>query len=198
MKRKLSRPKRSGSCTGPESSTIDDARGKKIKDTGRRYSVKAVFALIFYLIMPIMVLLNIIKTYPELSEERYMAMIWTIIPFALLMVIISQLSIRYPRGDKRRLWLDYAYVVTAMLWLFAFLGGGVVITQSWGEYEFSLHLEKYVLLILAIMLFNCLYYFLEWWIYTEDEDKAGQTGQKDQAGNAERVYRTLIVGDSQG
>ena len=186
----------------PEDTNNDKIKtnpSNKIKDTGRRYSVKALFALIFYLVMPIVVLLNIIKTYPELSEERYMAMIWTIIPFALLMVVISQLSIRYPRGDKRRLWLDYAYVTTAMLWLFAFLGGGVVITQSWGEYEFSLHLEKYVLLILAIMLFNCLYYFLEWWVYTEDEESEGIGGDgAGQVGNAERVYRTLILRDSQG
>ncbi|MCK5039018.1 MAG: hypothetical protein KAS16_07960 [Thermoplasmata archaeon] len=175
MKRKLSSPE-------------VPKKTETIKDTGRRYSVKAVFALIFYLVMPIMVLLNIIKTYPELSEERYMMMIWTIIPFALLMVVISQLSIRYPRGDKRRLWLNYAYVTTAMLWLFAFLGGGVVITQNWGVYEFSLHLEKYVLLILAITLFNCLYYFLEWWVYSDEDDDA--TGQ---VGNAERWYRTLVI-----
>ena len=119
------------------------------EDTGRRYSVKAVFAVIFYLIMPVMAIYIIMEGYPELSRERYMQMIWAIIPFAIIMVIISQLSIRYPKGSAKRLTLNLAYVVTALLWLLAVLGGGMVLTQDWGAYEFSLHLEKYIILILS-------------------------------------------------
>ncbi len=140
-------------------------------DTGRRYSVKAFFALVFYLAMPIVVIWMIMETYPELSRDKYEAMMWAIVPFAILMVIISQLSIRFPKGDKRRLFLNLAYVATAMLWLMAFLGGSMVLTQNWGAYEFSLHLEKYVALILAVTIFNCFYYFMEWKVYSDIENK---------------------------
>ena len=144
-------------------------------DTGRRYSVKALFALVFYLLMPLVVIWMIMETYPELSRDKYEAMMWAIVPFAILMVIISQLSIRFPKGDKRRLFLNLAYVATAMLWLMAFLGGSMVLTQNWGAYEFSLHLEKYVALILAVTIFNCIYYFMEWRAYANITDEAETT-----------------------
>ncbi len=140
------------------------------EDTGRRISVKAVFAVIFYLIMPVMAIYMIMESYPELSEERYTQIIWAIIPFAVVMVIISQLSIRYPMGDVRRLALNLVYVFTALLWILAFLGGSMVMTQDWGPYEFSLHLEKYMILILAVTLFNCFYYAMEWKVYSECDE----------------------------
>lgn len=156
-------------------------------DTGRRYSVKALFALVFYLLMPLVVIWMIMETYPELSRERYEAMMWAIVPFAILMVIISQLSIRFPKGDKRRLILNLAYVATAMLWLIAFLGGSMVLTQNWGPYEFSLHLEKYVALILAVTIFNCIYYFMEWKVYANITDEAVESETTETAQSADAV-----------
>ncbi len=155
------------------------------EDTGRRYSVKAIFAVIFYLIMPIMAIYIIMESYPELSRERYMQIIWAIIPFAIVMVIISQLSIRYPKGDVRRLALNLAYVVTALLWLLAFLGGGMVLTQDWGPYEFSLHLEKYIILILAVSIFNSIYYVMEWMVYASDDDEDEKMPKSKQEVNAQ-------------
>lgn len=140
----------------------------KLTDTGRRFSLKALFAIIFYLIVPIIIVNIIINTYPELGGERYATLIYLLVPIAVLLVVLSQLSIMYPKGDKRRFAYNIAYILTAMIWLFGFLGGGLVITDYWGEYQFSLHLWKYVALIVAVGLFNVFYYILEWRVYGED------------------------------
>ena len=46
----------------------------------------------------------------------------------------------------------------------------MVLTQDWGAYEFSLHLEKYIILILAVSIFNCIYYVMEWKVYSADDE----------------------------
>jgi hypothetical protein len=136
--------------------------------TGRKASVKAVFALTFYLVLPAAAIYWILNTYPELGAERYRNMVYWFIPLAIMLVIISQLSIRFMKGDRRRLALNISYVIITLVWLLAFLGGSLVVTDSWGAYEFSLHLWKYVLLIVAVALFNILYYILEWLAYRDD------------------------------
>ena len=137
-------------------------------ETRRMISTKAVFALMFYLVMPVVVIYIIITTYPMLSSQRYVNMLYWIIPFSILLVILSQWSIMYPKGDTRRFYLNLCYVVAAMLWLFGFLGGGLVITDYWGEYQFSIHLWKYILVIIAVAVFNSIYYYLEWKVYRGD------------------------------
>jgi hypothetical protein len=137
-------------------------------DAGRKASAKAIFALTFYLIIPAVAIYLIISTYPELGADRYRNMVYWFIPLSISLVIVSQLSIRYPKGDKRRFMLNIAYVLITLVWLLAFLGGSLVVTDSWGEYEFSLHLWKYVLLIIAVALLNILYYVLEWLAYKDD------------------------------
>jgi len=137
-------------------------------NTSRKASAKAIFALTFYLVLPAAAIYLILNTYPELGADRYRTMVYWFIPLALLLVIVSQLSIRYEKGDRRRLALNISYVVITLVWLLAFLGGSLVVTDSWGEYEFSLHLWKYVLLIVAVAMFNILYYVLEWLAYTDD------------------------------
>lgn len=136
--------------------------------TGRKASAKAVFALVFYLVLPAVAIYFIVGTYPELGAERYQDMVYWFIPLSLSLVIVSQLSIRYPKGDRRRFALNISYVLITLIWLLAFLGGSLVIKDSWGGYEFSIHLWKYVLLIVAVALFNVLYYFLEWHAYKDD------------------------------
>ncbi len=131
----------------------------------RWISTKAVFALVFYLIVPIIVVWIIVTTYPELTGQHYIGMLYWIVPSAILLIILSQWSIAYPRGDYRRLILDLAYVLMALIWIFGFLGGGLVITDYWDGYEFSLHLWKYLLVILAVAVFNAIYYVLEWVVY---------------------------------
>ena len=132
-------------------------------------SAKAVFALVFYLIMPVIVIYIIITTYPELSPSRYIRMLYWIVPAAIALIILSQWSIMFPRGDSRRLILDLCYVGASIVWLFGFLGGGLVITDYWGEYQFSIHLWKYILLIISVSVFSSIYYFLEWHVYRDEK-----------------------------
>ena len=136
--------------------------------TERRISIKAIIALLFYLIIPLIAIFIIITTYPELSKERFYTMVYWFVPLALVLVLISQACVSYPRGHDIRFFLDIIYVVFTVLWLFAFLGGGLSITQSWGEYEFTLHLWKYVVVILFVAGFNIFYYALEWKVYRKE------------------------------
>jgi len=131
-------------------------------------STKALIALLFYLIIPLIAISIIILTYPELSKERFVTMVYWFVPLAIILVLISQASIPYPRGHDMRFFLDITYVVFTVLWLFAFLGGGLTLTQSWGEYEFTLHLWKYVAVILFVAGFNIIYYTLEWKVYNKE------------------------------
>ena len=140
--------------------------------TERRISIKAIIALLFYLIIPLIAISIIIATYPELSKERFMTMVYWFVPLAFILVLISQASIPYPRGHNMRFFLDITYVVFTVLWLFAFLGGGLSITQSWGEYEFTIHLWKYVAVILFVAGFNIVYYALEWKTYRKEINKS--------------------------
>jgi hypothetical protein len=139
-------------------------------DHRKKASLKAVFALMFYLVIPTMAIYLILETYPELGRERFESMVYWFVPLSILLVIVSQLSIRYPKGDTRRFTCNIAYVVITLCWLLAFLGGGLVITETWQEYEFRLHLWKYVALIVGVALFNALYYVLEWRVYGEGDD----------------------------
>ncbi len=136
--------------------------------TERIISIKAIIALLFYLIIPLIAIIIIITTYPELSKERFVTMVYWFVPLAIILVLISQASIRYPKGHNMTFFLDITYVVFTVLWLFAFLGGGLSITQSWGEYEFTLHLWKYVVVILFVAGFNVVYYTLEWITYRKE------------------------------
>jgi hypothetical protein len=136
--------------------------------TKRRISVKAVFALLFYLVIPAIAIYIIMGTYPELSKERFINMTYWFVPLSIVLVIISQFSIRYKKGDDRRFILNVGYVIVTMLWLYGFLGGSLVITETWGEYQFSVHLWRYVILIIFVAIFNIFYYTLEWRIYKRE------------------------------
>lgn len=136
--------------------------------TDRRVSIKAIIALLFYLIIPLFAIYIIITTYPELSKERFITMVYWFVPLAIILVLISQACMYFPRGHDMRFFLDIIYVVFTVLWLFAFLGGGLTITQTWGEYEFTLHLWKYVAVILFVAGFNIIYYTLEWKYYRKE------------------------------
>ncbi len=138
--------------------------------TERRVSIKAIIALLLYLIIPLAAIYVIITTYPELSKERFVTMVYWFVPLAIILVLISQACMYYPRGHNKRFFLDIIYVVFTVFWLFAFLGGGISITQSWGEYEFTLHLWKYIAVILFVAGFNLVYYVLEWKTYASAID----------------------------
>ena len=130
---------------------------------------KAWLAFLLYLLIPLCTLLLILQSYPELpSDWMYMRIYW-IIPTATIIVIIAQLSSRYQKGETRRFLLNIGFTIMTILWMFGLIGGGVVMTTQWNEYEFSLHMNKYVLLILGVAVLNVLYYTLEWMVYRKNK-----------------------------
>lgn len=130
-----------------------------------RISKKAIFALVFYLIVPIVAISMIISAYPELSKDRLIGMLVRTIPIGIMLVLISQFGVRYEKGDVRRFVLSEIYVLLVLLWLFVLLGGEPVIHQTWGEYHFSLNIWNYLILIFIVMSVNALYYLFEYRAY---------------------------------
>jgi hypothetical protein len=134
----------------------------------RCISIKACLALLFYLIIPLCSLLLILLSYPELPSDRFFMRIYCIIPTATVIVVLAQRSASYQKGDTRRFLLNIGFTVATMIWMFGLLGGGVVITTQWNGYDFSLHMDKYVLLIACVAALNVIYYTLEWRVYRKD------------------------------
>lgn len=131
----------------------------------RKFSSKAVFASVFYLILPVLAITTMITTYPELSSERLMAILYRIVPIAFLLILVSQFQVRYTKGSFGRFAMNEVYVLLVLLWLFALLGGQPVIHQTWEEYSFSLHIWNYLLVIIFITVMNILYYITEYAAY---------------------------------
>ncbi len=135
----------------------------------RRVSTKSLFALVFYLIMPIMAILMIVTTYPELSRDRLFGIVYRIVPISIVLILISQFQVRYEKGSKGRFVLNEIYVLLVVLWIFALLGGEPVIHQTWNEYQFSLHIWNYIALILFVTFLNVIYYIIEYQAYKNEE-----------------------------
>ncbi|DAC72740.1 MAG TPA: hypothetical protein DSN98_03705 [Thermoplasmata archaeon] len=131
-------------------------------------SPKTLLALLLYLIIPLCALLLILQSYPELPKDRFIMRIYWIIPTSTVIVILAQLSARYQRGDLKRFLLNIGFTVATMIWMFGLLGGGLVMTTQWNGYDFSLHMDKYVLLIATVAILNVLYYTFEWRVYRKD------------------------------
>ena len=132
-------------------------------------SVKACFALLFYLIIPSLAIILIMKSYPELSKDRFYTMIHWVLPTATVIVFFAQCSILYQKGDKKRFFLNIGFVIATMIWVYGLLGGGVVITNQWNEFHFKIHMTKYVVLILFVAAINIVYYTLEWRFYRNNQ-----------------------------
>jgi len=135
----------------------------------RGTSSKAVLAFLLYLIIPLSALYLILQSYPEVPSDRIYMRIYWVIPTAIIIVILAQLSSRYKQGETRRFLLNIGFTAMTILWMFGLLGGGVVMTTQWNEYEFSLHMNKYVLLIISVATLNVLYYTLEWRVCRKDK-----------------------------
>jgi hypothetical protein len=146
------------------SKTSDSITGKK-----RRISSKAVFALVFYVIMPIFSITMMLVTYPQLSKERLLGILQRTVPIGVMLILVSQYQVRYEKGDLGRFILNEIYVILVVLWIFALLGGEPVIHQTWEEYHFSLHIWNYVVVILIVTSLNFLYYILEYQAYRKPE-----------------------------
>lgn len=164
----------------------------------RKFSSKAVFAFVFYLLLPVFALTTIMATYPELSSERLVAILFRIVPIAFLLILVSQFQVRYTKGSFGRFAMNEIYVLLVLLWLFALLGGDPVIHQTWEEYHFSLHIWNYLLLIIFITVMNVLYYIVEFAAYhnlKECEDKEdGQVTCDSAPSDPKGVVITIMQG----
>ena len=150
----------------------------------RGISPKTGLVLLFYLIIPLCSLLLILQSYPELPKDRLYMRIYWVIPTATVIVILAQLSSLYQKGDTKRFLLNIGFTVATMIWMFGLLGGGVVMTTQWNGYDFSLHMDKYVVLIAAVAALNVLYYTFEWRVYRKEKvlllshkEKTGTVGE---------------------
>jgi hypothetical protein len=130
-----------------------------------RVSKKALFAIIFYLLVPTFAILMIMAAYPELSRESLTNMLLRTVPIAVALVLVSQYGVRYEKGDKRRFVLNEIYVLLVLFWLLALFGGEPIIHQTWGEHAFTLNIWNYVLLIFFVSCVNAVYFALEYWAY---------------------------------
>lgn len=135
----------------------------------RCISPKAWLAFLLYLLIPLCTLLLILQSYPELPSDRMYMRIYWVIPTATIIVILAQLSSLYQKGETRQFLLNIGFTTMTILWMFGLLGGGVVMTTKWNEYEFSLHMDKYVLLIICAAVLNLFYYTLEWMVYRKNK-----------------------------
>lgn len=140
----------------------------------RSLSLKALLALILYLIIPVGCLLLILESYPELPQERFITRIYWVIPTASAIVLLAQLSASCQKGDTKRYLLSIGFTAATLIWMFGLLGGGAIITTHWNEYEFSLHMHNYILLIVSVAALNMLYYTLEWRVYREEQKNTSQ------------------------
>ena len=134
----------------------------------RCISPKVWLVLLFYLIIPLCSLLLILQSYPELPKDRFYMRIYWILPTAIVIVFLAQRSALYQKGDTKRFLLNIGFTVATIFWMYGVLGGGVVITTQWNGYDFSLHMDKYIVLIACVAALNVIYYTLEWRVYRKD------------------------------
>lgn len=130
-----------------------------------RLSLKAGLAVLFYLVIPVCCLLVIMKSYPELSKAWLYSRLYWVLPSASAVIILAQVSARARKGETKRFVLNIAFTIATLTWVYGLLGGGVVITTQWNGYDFSLHMERYVMLIACVAALNVFYYTLEWRVY---------------------------------
>ena len=164
----------------------------------RKFSSKAVFALVFYLLLPVFALTTIMATYPELSSERLVAIFYRIVPIAFLLILVSQFQVRYGKGSFGRFAMNEIYVLLVLLWLFALLGGEPVIHQTWEEFHFSLHIWNYLLLIIFITVMNVLYYIVEFLAYHNREKYEDQEDGHVTCDNASSNPKGVVITTMQG
>lgn len=129
---------------------------------------KAWLAFLLYFLIPLCALFLILHEYPELPPEKTYARIYWVIPTALILVVLAQAGSYFQRGETTRYLLSIGFTVMTMIWMVGLLGGGLVMTTLWNQYEFSLHMDKYVMLIGSAAVLNVVYYTCEWKVYRKE------------------------------
>jgi hypothetical protein len=133
--------------------------------------IKSIFTLLFYIIIPSIAILIILTTYPEISKERFIRMIYCCVSIGILLFIVSIISPRYEKGTDRRFYINIFYIFLTLLWLYGFLGGSLVIDQTWMNFKFSIHLWRYIIVIITAALMNIIYYYFEWKVFKRESFK---------------------------
>jgi hypothetical protein len=110
------------------------------------------------------------QSYPELPQDRFVMRIYWILPTATIIVILAQLAAIFQRGDTRRFLLNIGFVIATILWIYGVLGGGLIMTSQWNGYSFSIHMNKFVLLIACVATLNVMYYTFEWRVYRKENE----------------------------
>ena len=131
-------------------------------------SIKACFALLFYLIIPSIAIILIMGSYPELSKNRFYTTIQCILPTAVVIVFLAQCSLFYQKGNFKHYLINVGFIIATMIWIYGLLGGGLIITNQWNEFQFNINMTKYVILILFVAAINIIYYTLEWRFYSKE------------------------------
>ena len=144
-----------------------------------KVSRKTVFALVFYIVIPSAAILATMTNYPELSRSGLVRILASIIPIGFALVAMTQYQERFAKGTKQHLYLDLAYTVTALLWVFALLGGSPSITQTWNGYEFTIHIWKKLVIVIAVAVVNVAYYALVHLAYRDEAAEDGMTTMDD-------------------
>ncbi len=141
-------------------------------------SPKAGLAFCLYFLIPLGSLFLILHEYPQLPSDRVYMRIYWVIPTALIVVLLAQLGSYYKKGETKRFVLNIGFTIMTIIWMFGLLGGGLVMTTFWNEYEFSIHMDKYVLLIISVAALNVLYYTFEWRVFRKDKSSFLSHGKK--------------------
>ena len=145
---------------------------------GHYVSSKAWLAFCLYFLIPLCSLLFILQEYPELPSDKVYVRIYWVIPTALALVILAQLGSYFKKGETTRYLLNIGFTLMTMIWMVGLLGGSLVMTTLWNQYEFSLHMDKYVMLIGSVAALNILYYTFEWKVYHKDRGSSHSHGKK--------------------
>ena len=135
-------------------------------------SFKACLALLFYLIIPSFAIITIIGSYPELPKDRFFNMIRWILPTSIVLVFLAQCNLFSKKGKFGYYVCNIGFVITTMIWVYGILGGSLIITTQWNEFNFSINMYKYVILIVTVACINILYYTLEWRFYNKQSQKS--------------------------
>lgn len=162
-------------------------------DKKRKISNKALFALVFYFIIPIIAITSMMFSYPELSRDRLIGILQRTLPIGIMLILISQFGVRYEKGTWQRFVLSEAYVLLVLLWLFALLGGQPVIHQTWKEYNFSLHIWNYLILILFVTSINIIYYAVEYQAYSHNDEESESTEVKEHEDEDSKKHKGVII-----
>lgn len=90
---------------------------------------------------------------------------------SLILIIISQISTKYEKGETKKFILNISYVFATLLWIYGFIGGNIILQEKWLEYEFQIHLWKYITLIFIAAAINIFYYTIEYRYYSKEKSK---------------------------